>query len=295
MTRQAPIAGPEPRTPSPAPAVPETRSGGRRSDGRRGRPSRGSTGGALGALLIVLALFGAWELYVDLGSIDPLILPAPHTVAQALYEDRVLLWEDFKVTAGETLLGILIAGIGGFVCAVALHLSLVLRRSVYPLLVASQTIPIVLVAPLLIVWLGFGIAPKLVVIGLISFFPIVVTTLDALARVDPELLKLLRTLDASRLRVLRHVELPAALPGLFSGAKIAVAVAVIGVVFAEWIGSSSGLGHNVQQAIPNLDTARAYAAVLILSAFAITLFGLLTLAERLIVPWARNPPGGTDR
>ena len=249
----------------------------------------------LAAGLIVLALFGAWELYAVLGPVDSLLLPAPHEVARALYEDRALLWDDFTVTAGEVLLGILVAGVVGFGCAIALHLSLALRRSVYPLLVASQTIPIPIVAALLVVWLGFDIAPKLVIIGLVSFFPIAVTTLDALSRVDPELMKLMRTLDAPRLAILRHVELPAALPGLFSGAKIGVTVAVIGAVFAEQAGSSSGLGHLVQQAIPQLLTARAYAAVLILSAFAITLFGLLTLAERLLVPWARNPPGGTER
>lgn len=247
------------------------------------------------AVLIVLALFGAWELYAVLGPVDDLILPAPHEVAQAFWRDRGLLWDDFTVTAGEVLLGILVAGVAGFASAIALHLSLILRRSTYPLLVASQAIPIPLVAPLLVVWLGFGLAPKLAIIGLISFFPIAVTTLDALARVDLELIKLMRTLDASRLSILRRVELPAALPGLFSGAKIAVAVAVIGAVFAEWTGASSGLGHNVQQALPNLDTDRAFAAVLILSAFAIALFGLLTLAERLIVPWAHDPPGGRNR
>lgn len=262
---------------------------------RRRRPMS-ALGGALAAVAIVLALLGAWELYADLGPVDPLLLPAPHDVARSLYEDRALLWDNLTVTAGEVLLGILVAGVAGFACAVALHLSLALRRSTYPLLVASQTIPIPLIAALLVVWLGFGIAPKLVIIGLISFFPIVVTTLDALARVDPETIKLLRTLDASRWRVLRHVELPAALPGLFSGAKVAVTVAVIGAVFAEQAGSSSGLGHLVQQAIPQLLTARAYAAVLILSAFAIALFGLLTLAERLLVPWAHDPrPKGTPR
>ena len=245
----------------------------------------------LAPLAIVLVLLGAWELYAALGPVDPLILPAPHEVARSLWLDRALLWDDFTVTAGEVLLGILVAGGVGFACAIALHLSLALRRSTYPLLVASQTIPIPLVAPLLVVWLGFGLGPKLVIIGLVAFFPIVVTTLDALARVDRDTVKLMCTLDAPRLRILRHVELPAALPGLFSGAKVAVAVAVIGAVFAEQSGSSSGLGHNVQQAIPNLDTARAYAAVLILSAFAITLFGLLTLAERLIVPWAHDPQG----
>jgi ABC-type nitrate/sulfonate/bicarbonate transport system permease component len=271
------------------------RMGGERADPHAWASAALSVIGWGNAALIVLALFGAWELYAVLGPVDRLLLPAPHDVARALYEDRALLWSNFRVTAGEVLLGILVAGVAGFACAIALHLSLALRRSVYPLLVASQTVPIPIVAALLVVWLGFDIAPKLVIIGLVSFFPIAVTTLDALSRVDPEQMKLMRTLDASRLAILRHVELPAALPGLFSGAKIGVTVAVIGAVFAEQAGSSSGLGHLVQQAIPQLLTARAYAAVLILSAFAITLFGLLTLAERLVVPWARNPPGGTDR
>lgn len=266
-----------------------------RARARRARRRPGRVAGALAAVAIVLALLGAWELYADAGSVDPLLLPAPHAVATALWVDRGLLWDNLTVTAGEVLLGILVAALAGFACALALHLSLTLRRSVYPLLVASQTVPIPIVAALLVVWLGFDIAPKLVIIGLVSFFPIVVTTLDALARVDPEQLKLLRTLDASRWRVLCHVELPSALPGLFSGAKIAVTVAVIGAVFAEQAGSSAGLGHLVQQAIPQLLTARAYAAVLILSAFAIALFGLLTLAERLLVPWAHDPRGGPDR
>jgi putative hydroxymethylpyrimidine transport system permease protein len=246
---------------------------------------------ALPAVAILLALFGAWELYADLGPVDALLLPAPHEVAQALFEDRALLWSNFRVTAGEVLLGVLVAALGGLACAVAIHLSPTLRRAVYPLLVASQTVPIPIVASLLVVWLGFDLAPKLVIIGLVSFFPIVVTTLDALAGVDPELTRLMRSLGASRLRIFRQVEAPAALPGLFSGAKIAVTVAVIGAVFAEQAGSSSGLGHLVQQAIPQLLTARAYAAVLILSAFAIALFGLLTLAERVALPWAHDPRG----
>lgn len=249
---------------------------------------------SLRAVLILALLIGAWELYADVGPVDPLLLPAPHAVATALADDRGLLWSNFTVTAGEVLLGILIAAAAGFAFAVALHLSLALRRSVYPLLVASQAIPIVVIAPLLIVWLGFGLAPKLAIIALVSFFPLTVTTLDALGRVDRDLLKLLRTLDASRLRVLRQIELPASLPGLFSGAKVVVAVAVIGAVFAEWSGSSNGLGHLVQTEIPELHTEIAFAAVLILSAFAIALFGLLTLVERLVLPWTRTPQGGTD-
>src|SRR5207253_7958531 len=134
-----------------------------------------------------------------------------------------------------------------------------------------------------------------VIIGLICFFPVVVTTLDGLASVDPEQHKLMRTLGATRRQRLRHLELPAALPGLVSGAKIAVAVAVIGAVLAEQAGSSEGLGHLIQQALPQFETARAYAAVLLLSLLAIALFGALSLAERRLLPWARPPRGERPR
>jgi putative hydroxymethylpyrimidine transport system permease protein len=242
-------------------------------------------------LVILLVLFGAWELYVDAGGVDPLILPPPHQIAQSLYDDRSLLWSSFLVTAEEIVFGILAAATAALALAVSLHLSQTLRRAVYPLLMASQTIPIVLFAPLLLTWLGFGILPKLIVITLVCFFPIIVTTLDGLAAVDPDLLKLMRTFDAPRVRTFRHVELPAALPGLFTGMKIAVVFAPIGAVLAEQAGSNSGLGYIVQEAIPQLLTARAYAAVFILSAFAISLFALLTLAERRLLPWAHEPRG----
>jgi len=176
--------------------------------------------------------------------------------------------------------------LAGVACAIAIHMSATLRRGVYPLLVASQTLPVVIVAPLLVAWFGYDIAPKLAIVALICFFPVTVTTLDALASVDPDAVKLLRTLDASRWQVFRYLEAPAALPGLLSGAKIAVAVAVIGAVLAEQAGSSNGLGHLLLQAIPQLETPRAYAAVVLLSALALLLFGALTLAERLAVPWA---------
>jgi ABC-type nitrate/sulfonate/bicarbonate transport system permease component len=241
--------------------------------------------------LLLAILIGAWELYVDLGGADPLILPAPHQVASSLYGDRSLLWSNFLVTAQEVLLGIVVAALAALLLAIAIHFSKTLRRAVYPLLVASQTIPIPMVAPLLVLWLGFGIRPKLLVIALVSFFPIVVTTLAGFASVDGDLLKLMRTFDAPRRRTFRHIELPSALPGVLTGAKIAVVVAVIGAVFAEQAGSSSGLGYLFQQSLPQLLTARAYAAVVILSAFAIALFALLTLAERLALPWAYQPRG----
>jgi len=243
----------------------------------------------IAAALLLLLLLSAWEAYARLGPVDELILPAPTQVGQALWDDRTLLWDNLLVTAQEVALGILVALVLGAALAIAIHLSPALRRALYPLLVGSQAVPVVIIAPLLVVWFGFGIAPKLAIIALVCFFPVVVTTLDALAAVDPEQRKLLRTLDATRAQELRWVELPAALPGALSGAKIAVAVAVIGAVFAEYAGSSEGLGNVILQAVPQLETARAYAAVALLAALAILLFCLLALAERLLVPWARKP------
>jgi len=247
------------------------------------------------ALLLVAVLLGVWELYVDLGGADPLILPAPHSIASSFYNDRGLLWSNFLVTAEEVLLGMTMAALAGLAFSIAIHLSPTLRRAVYPLLIASQTIPIPMIAPLLILWLGFGILPKLIVVALVSFFAIVVTTLAGLAAVDPGLIKVMRTFDASRLALFRHVELPSALPGLFTGMKVAVVFAVIGAVFAEQAGSNAGLGYLFTISEPQLLMARAWAAIVILSLFAIALFALLSLAERLALPWAHEPIGEPSR
>jgi ABC-type nitrate/sulfonate/bicarbonate transport system permease component len=245
----------------------------------------------LPAALLLIGLIGIWEVYVDLkgGTFSTAILPAPHQVAQSLYDDRSLLWSNFLVTAKEVLLGILVAGVLGAVLAIAIHFSPTMRRATYPLLVASQAVPVPILAPVLAFWLGFGLLPKLVVVALVSFFSVVVTTTAALAAVDPELIKLMRTFDAPRRRTFRHVELPSALPGVFTGAKIAVAVSVIGAVLAEYTGSNSGLGYVILVSEPQLLVARAVAAVVILSLFAIGLFAALGLVERLVLPWAYRP------
>jgi NitT/TauT family transport system permease protein/putative hydroxymethylpyrimidine transport system permease protein len=234
----------------------------------------------IAAVALLALLIGAWELYADLAGVDSLILPAPHAVASSLWNDRGLLASNLGTTAGEVALGLLLAS--------AVHLSPLLRRAIYPLLIGSQAIPVVVVAPLLVFWLGFGLGTKLVVIVLVCFFPVVVTTVDALAALDREQLKLMRTLDASRWQAFRFAEAPAALPAALSGARIALAVAVIGAFFAEYTaGSSSGLGHLVLISLPQFQTARAYAAVLLLGAFAVACFLALTTAERRLSPWTR--------
>jgi putative hydroxymethylpyrimidine transport system permease protein len=238
------------------------------------------------AALLAL-LVGGWELLAKLGHVENYLLPAPSEVASALWDDRDLLAPDTWVTAREVLLGFGLALAIGVAIAIVLHLSPVLRRAAYPLVVASQAIPVVVIAPILVIWFGFGITPKLIVIALICFFPIVVNTLDGLASTDGDQVKMMRTLGASRLDLLRRLELPASLPFLFSGAKVAVAVAVIGAVFGELVGSDAGLGHAIQVGTAQLETARVFAAVLILSLMAIALFGLIALIERRAVPWAR--------
>lgn len=240
------------------------------------------------ALLVLLAIVGGWEAYVGLGGVDELLLPAPSAIAAALVDDRALLWSNFTVTAREIALGIAAALVLGLATAVAIHLCRPVRRSLYPLLVTSQTIPIPVIAPLLVVWFGYDLAPKIVIVALVCLFPIVVSTLDALGRADADLRKLMRSFGASRWQTFRLVEAPAALPGLITGAKLSLAFAGIAAILAEWAGSERGLGHLILQALPQFETARAYAGVLILAAFSVALFGLLSLAERRLVPWART-------
>ena len=228
-------------------------------------------------------------MLADLLSIEPFLVPAPSEVAESLWEERSLLAEDAWVTLREVVLGFLLALVAGVGLAILIHLSETSRRALYPLLVASQTIPIVVLAPVLVVWFGFGIVPKLLIIALICFFPITVNAYDGLRSVDPDLLKMMRTLGAGRLQTLRRAELPWALPFIFSGAKIAVAVAVIGAVFGEWAGSDSGLGHLILVSSGELSTSLTFAAIAVLSAIAICLFGVLSLLERRMVSWKENP------
>src|SRR5262245_29560219 len=250
----------------------------------------------LAPVAIVVALLGLWELAARLDvlanalHIEPFLVPAPSDIANSLWSDRTLLADNGWVTLKEVLGGFALSVVAGVSFAVALHLSPTLRRAFYPLLIASQTVPIVVIAPILVVWLGFGIGPKLVIIALICFFPITVNTLDGLGSVDLDLVKMVRTLDASRWQTLRRVEAPTALPYFFSGAKIAVAVAVIGAVFGEWAGSSSGLGHLIQEASAPLEAARTFAAVTVLSALAILLFALLSVLERRVAWWGSREP-----
>jgi putative hydroxymethylpyrimidine transport system permease protein len=237
---------------------------------------------AVGFSLLVL---GAWQLYTELADISPLLLPSPWQVAGSVVTNAGLFADNAVVTLGEILLGFVLGAAAGVGLAVLLTYSRPAERAVYPWLVASQMVPIVAVAPILVVWFGFTIVPKVVVVGLVCFFPVVVNTVDGLKAVDPEMVRLMRTLGMSKLRIMRSVRVPSALPYLFSGLKVAMALAVVGAVFGEWVGASEGLGYLMLALNNQLATTELFAAVLVLSLLGITLFFLVGLVERLAIPW----------
>jgi putative hydroxymethylpyrimidine transport system permease protein len=238
------------------------------------------------AIALIVAILVAWEVIVRAAHVPEYLLPSPTEILADLKTDWVILWPAMWVTLREVLIGFVIATVAGVGLAVLLHLYGPLRRALYPILIGSQTIPIVVLAPILVILLGYGILPKLVIVALICFFPIVVNGLDGLRAVDDDFIRMMYTLDATRWGIFRRVEFPAALPSFFSGMRIAATFASIGAVFGEWSGSNAGLGYVMLAATPNLLTSRIFAAILILTVISLVLFGLVSLLERIFVPWA---------
>ena len=238
------------------------------------------------AITLIVAILVAWEVIVRAAHVPEYLLPSPTEILADLKTDWVILWPAMWVTLREVLIGFVIATVAGVGLAVLLHLYGPLRRALYPILIGSQTIPIVVLAPILVILLGYGILPKLVIVALICFFPIVVNGLDGLRAVDDDFIRMMYTLDATRWGIFRRVEFPGALPSFFSGMRIAATFASIGAVFGEWSGSNAGLGYVMLAATPNLLTSRIFAAILILTVISLVLFGLVSLLERIFVPWA---------
>ena len=257
-----------------------------------GRRLRSFSRKYLSAVALTLALLVAWELIVRLGHVPEYLLPAPTQILADLKTDWVILWPAMLVTLKEVVLGFVIATVAGVGLAVVLHLYGPLRRAVYPILIGSQTIPIVVLAPILVILFGYGILPKLVIVALICFFPIVVNGIDGLRSVDDDFIRMMYTLDATRWGIFRRVEFPGALPSFFSGMRIAATFAAIGAVFGEWSGSNAGLGYVMLEATPNLLTTRIFAAILMLTVISLVLFGLVSLLERIAVPWAPRRESG---
>jgi ABC-type nitrate/sulfonate/bicarbonate transport system permease component len=237
------------------------------------------------AVAAFAALLLLWQWYASASGVDQTLLPTPGAVWRTLIAQRDALWANTLVTLEETLIGFALAFVAGVAFAVVIDVSPWLRRAIYPLLVASQTIPLITLAPLLVLWFGFGLISKSIVVVLVCFFPIVVGLADGLRGADPELIKLYRSFGAGWARLFWSVRLPGALPSLFSGIRIAIAYSIIGAIFAEYVGANAGLGLYMQLELHSFATAAVLAAVVVAAGLSIALFALVALVERLALPW----------
>jgi len=259
----------------------------------RGRRVARSVAGAvvkwMPSLVLAAALFALWEALVRLLDIQRWLLPAPSGIGAELWSSRSTLWDNALVTGEEVLIGYAIAIIVGIALAVAISYSRPLERAVYPFIIASQTIPIIALAPLLLVWVGPGKTSKIIIVALITFFPIVVNLVDGLRSSDRASIDMFRTLGATRWQTFRKLQAPTALPFFFSGLKISAVFAVIGAVIGEWVGGQAGLGWLMQVVRPLFKTELVFASIFLLSVMAIMLFVTVVVIER----WAlRHYPQG---
>ncbi len=232
------------------------------------------------SLAYLLTLIGgAWQLARHSG-VPAFLLPAPQAVGAALWQQRALLAHHALYTLGEIALALLLGGGAGVALAILMSTSPLLRRLLFPLVTASQTIPVFALAPLLVLWLGFGVASKVTVAALIIFFPLCLSLFDGLCRTPPGWLELAHTLSRSRLRHFMHVRWPAALPHFFSGLQMAAILAPVGVVIGEWVGASEGLGYLMMHASARLETPLSFAALALLMLLALSLSGGVALLRR---------------
>jgi len=239
----------------------------------------------LAPVALAIGFLAIWEAVVRAIGVPRWLLPPPSEIAAALVANWPLIYQHALVTLAEITVGFGLAFFGGVVLAVAIARSRVVDRALYPLVVASQTVPVVAIAPLLLIWFGYGLWPKALVVALICFFSIVVNTVDGFRAVDPDLVDLLRTMGATDRQIFQKIEVPSALPYLLSGTKIAVAVSVIGAVIGEWVGAQAGLGYLMIRSVSQFQTARVFACIVVLSAIGVVLFGIVALVERLALAY----------
>ncbi len=236
--------------------------------------------------VLVVALLGViWEVYARTGELGDDVLPPLSRVLSAGWDDRASLWASTLPTLREVVLGFAVAVVFAFAISILLDASGLARRSVMPVLIGSQTIPLVVLAPLVVIWFGFGLTPKILLVALVTFFPIVVGLLDGYASSERDAVTLLRTMGASWPTVFRLVRLPSALPGFFTGLRIAITYAVVAAIFAEYAGAETGLGVYIQGAGNSFRTDLVLAAVLVTAALTLALYAATFIVQRLTIPW----------
>jgi len=253
------------------------------------RPWRGSAG--LGHVLpplgVILLLFMLWEVWVHASGIAPTILPAPSRVALQLWEQRTALWQNTLPTLQATSAGFACALAVAFVLSALIDFSRPVRQAVLPVLVLSQTIPLVAIAPLVVLWFGFGLLPKVMLVALVTLFPMLVALVEGYDATEPEIEQLLASMGASKAGIFRRARLPSALPYFFAGLRISITYAVVAAIFAEYAGAARGLGIYILNAKNSFRPDLVLAAVVIGSVLTLLLFALVTLIQYVATPWRR--------
>lgn len=236
----------------------------------------------------VVTLFGIviiWQGLVDLFDVKPFIMPAPTAVLKAAFENAGLLVHHSIATIGATLAGFALSVVVGVPLAILIVSSRTLEGIIYPLVVSSQMVPKVAIAPLFVVWFGFGAMPKILIAFLIAFFPVVISSVVGLESPDRDLLQMLRSMGASKLDMFRKVRLPHALPSIFAGFKIAMTLSVIGAIVGEFVASNSGVGYMLLVATGSMNTALLFAGIVVLTIIGVVLFEIMELLEKVVSPW----------
>jgi NitT/TauT family transport system permease protein len=239
-------------------------------------------------LLGLVAIIGLWWLATVVFGIEKFLLPSPKDVFEAYAEHQRYLLEQTWVTLLETVQGFALSIVVGVPIALLIVSSKILERMIYPLLLAVNAVPKIAIAPILLVWLGFGTWPKVIMVFLVCFFPIVISTASGMKSTPAELVELMRSLDSSRVQEFFKLRLRYAMPQVFVGLKVAISLAVIGAVIAEFVGAKAGLGYVIVQSGASIDTALAFAAMTLLAIMSITLFYGLVLLERVLLPWSQE-------
>jgi NitT/TauT family transport system permease protein len=234
--------------------------------------------------LIIVLIIG-WDLCIRLFKIPQYLIPTPWQVVQQLYKEWPMLWREALPTLYATLGGFVLSALVGVPIAMWISYSRLVESFVYPLLVFSQSVPKVAIAPLFVVWFGFGVIPKVIAAFLLGFFPVIVATVQGFKSIEADVIDLARSMGASPLKVFIKFRLPQAMPAIFSGLKVSVTLAVVGAVVGEFVGSNSGLGYVLQKANGTFDLPLMFAALVILSMIGVLLFLVLELIERWVLPW----------
>ncbi len=252
-----------------------------RSDNRLAR----ILGDFVAPMIVLGAFFMLWEWLCVLFKVPVFVLPKPSDIAAQILKDRWLLWQHFQFTLKNVIFGFFLAFVVAMILGFLVSHVRLINRAIYPLLVASQTIPVIAIAPVFIIWFGYGILPKVITTALICFFPLTINTITGFTSVDPEIKTLFRAYNGGWFQTFTKLTLPSALPFIMSGLKISATLSVIGGVIGEWIGSEMGLGYLIIQAGAQIQTARLFGAITVLAFMGILLFLAASLLERLVTPW----------